>query len=432
MIVFNELDTKKKGFEEEFSSFLSQKNSIDDDLVNSVKDIISSIRKNGDESLRSLSLRYDNHDIENFLLTEREIQASLAKIDKDLLRSLEYSYNNIFAYQSDCYKNLNLSSIDREITRKFRPVRSIAMYIPGGKASYPSTVLMAAAPAQAAGVKEIYLTTPSVNGEINDLTIAAAVIAGIDKIYKMGGAQAIAAFALGTEQVPKVDKIIGPGNIYVAEAKRQLYGEVGIDSIAGPSEIVVLADASSDPEIVAWDLMAQAEHDVDASSILVSSCMKTISEVKKIINNEIHQLERKEIIKESLEKNGIIIAINSLHDSSNIINRLAPEHLHLAYDHNENSEEKNLIAGLILKGINSANSFSDYVLGPSHILPTSASSRFSSPLSVEDFLVSYSYVSLDKANNPDRFKEYIDHTSIIARAEGLSAHAIAAEKRLKN
>ena len=432
MIVFNELDTKKKGFEEEFSSFLSQKNSIDDDLVNSVRDIISSIRKNGDESLRSLTLRYDNHDVENFLLTEREIQASLARIDKDLLRSLEYSYNNIFAYQSDCYKNLNLSSIDREITRKFRPVRSIAMYIPGGKASYPSTVLMAAAPAQAAGVKEIYLTTPSVNGEINDLTIAAAVIAGIDKIYKMGGAQAIAAFALGTEQVPKVDKIIGPGNIYVAEAKRQLYGEVGIDSIAGPSEIVVLADASSDSEIVAWDLMAQAEHDVDASSILVSSCMKTISEVKEIINNEIHQLERKEIIKESLEKNGIIIAINSLQDSSNIINRLAPEHLHLAYDHNENSEEKNLIAGLILKGMNSANSFSDYVLGPSHILPTSTSSRFSSPLSVEDFLVSYSYVSLDKANNPARYKEYIDHTSIIARAEGLSAHAIAAEKRLKN
>ena len=198
MIVFNELDIKQKGFEEEFSSFLIRKNSIDDDLVNSVKDIISSIRKNGDESLRSLSLKYDNLDVKDFLLTEREIQASLTKVDKDLLRSLEYSYKNISAYQSDCFKNLNLSSIDREITRKFRPVRSIAMYIPGGKASYPSTVLMAAAPAQAAGVKEIYLTTPSVNGEINNLTIAAAAIAGIDNIYKIGGAQAIAAFALGT------------------------------------------------------------------------------------------------------------------------------------------------------------------------------------------------------------------------------------------
>ena len=431
MILFNEIDTSKNSFEDDFSSFLQQKNSINDDLINSVKDIISLVRKNGDESLRSLSLKFDNLDVEDFLLSEEEVQRSLENVDNGLLKSLGYSYNNILSYQSDCFKSLNLKIHDSEIARKFRPVKSVAMYIPGGQASYPSTVLMAAAPAQAAGVKEIYLTTPSVNGVLNDLTIAAATIAGIDKIYKIGGSQAIAAFAFGTEQVPKVDKIIGPGNKYVAEAKRQLYGLVGIDSIAGPSEIVVLSDETSNPELVAWDLMAQAEHDIDASSVLISSSNQVIKEVKEIINKEIKQLERKEIIQKSLEMNGMIVKINSLQESTSIINSLAPEHLHLAYDHNENKEEDNLIAGLILKGIDSANSFSDYVLGPSHILPTSTASRFSSPLSVEDFLVSYSYVSLKKSNDPEKFNDYIEHTSKLAKAEGLSAHAIAAEKRIK-
>ena len=432
MIQFDQIDISKSSFEDEFSSFLKQKNFINNELVNTVKDIISSVRENGDESLKSLSMKFDNLQVDDFLLTKDEIQKSLLTIDKDLISSLEYSYANILSYQSECFESLNLINQESDITRKFRPVNSVAMYIPGGQASYPSTVLMAAAPAQAAGVKEIFLTTPTVDGLLNDLTVAAASVAGVEKIYRLGGSQAIAAFALGTEQIPKVDKIIGPGNKYVAEAKRQLYGEVGIDSIAGPSEIVVLSDDSSDPELVAWDLMAQAEHDVDASSVLVSCSDKIIQDVKEIINYEIEYLERKEIIKASLEKNGLIIKIDSLQESSRIINRLAPEHLHLAYDHNQNEEEDNFIAGLILKGADSANSFSDYVLGPSHILPTNTSSRFSSPLSVEDFLVSYSYVSLDKTKDPKRFNEFISHTSKLAKAEGLSAHAIAAEKRFKS
>ena len=432
MIQFDQIDISKSSFEDEFSSFLKQKNFINNELVNTVKDIISSVRDNGDESLKSLSIKFDNLQVDDFLLTKDEIQKSLLTIDKDLISSLEYSYANILSYQSECFESLNLINQESDVTRKFRPVNSVAMYIPGGQASYPSTVLMAAAPAQAAGVKEIFLTTPTVNGLLNDLTVAAASVAGVEKIYRLGGSQAIAAFALGTEQIPKVDKIIGPGNKYVAEAKRQLYGEVGIDSIAGPSEIVVLSDDSSDPELVAWDLMAQAEHDVDASSVLVSCSDKIIQDVKDIINYEIEYLERKEIIKASLEKNGLIIKIDSLQESSRIINRLAPEHLHLAYDHNQNEEEDNFIAGLILKGADSANSFSDYVLGPSHILPTNTSSRFSSPLSVEDFLVSYSYVSLDKTKDLKRFNEFISHTSKLAKAEGLSAHAIAAEKRFKS
>tara|TARA_Y100001970_G_scaffold18247_1_gene20491 strand:- start:3249 stop:4547 length:1299 start_codon:yes stop_codon:yes gene_type:complete len=432
MIQFDEIDISKSSFEDEFSFFLKKKNFINNELVNTVKDIISSVRENGDESLKSLSLKFDNLQVDDFLLTKNEIEKSLTTIDKDLLSSLEYSYANILSYHSECFESLNLINQESDITRKFRPVNSVAMYIPGGQASYPSTVLMAAAPAQAAGVKEIFLTTPTVDGLLNNLTVAAASVAGVEKIYRVGGSQAIAAFALGTKQIPKVDKIIGPGNKYVAEAKRQLYGEVGIDSIAGPSEIVVLSDDTSDPELVAWDLMAQAEHDVDASSVLVSCSDKIIKDVKEIINYEIQYLERKEIIKASLEKNGLIIKIDSLEGSSSIINRLAPEHLYLAYDHNQNEEEGNFIAGLILKGSDSANSFSDYVLGPSHILPTNTSSRFSSPLSVEDFLVSYSYVSLDKTKDPKRFNEFISHTSKLAKAEGLSAHAIAAEKRLKS
>jgi histidinol dehydrogenase len=305
------------------------------------------------------------------------------------------------------------------------------MYIPGGQASYPSTVLMAAAPALACGVRNISLTTPAQNGMLNSLTIAAAKVAGIKKIYKIGGAQAIAALALGTDQVSKVDKVIGPGNAFVAEAKKQLFGEVGIDSIAGPSEIVILADDTSDPETIAWDLMAQSEHDSDASAVLISSSDKLIDEVKKIINKEIVSLQRHQIIKDAIESNGLFISINDLGQAKEIINRIAPEHLHIAFDHNHYEEEGSLVAGLIMKGKDSAISLSDYVLGPSHILPTNSSSRFSSPLSVEDFLISYSYVSLNKNKDINQFKKYVDHTSKIARAEGLTAHAIAAEKRLK-
>jgi histidinol dehydrogenase len=287
---------------------------------------------------------------------------------------------------------------------------------------------MGAAPAIACGVEEISLSSPTQHGVLNPATLAAAKVTGIKKIYKLGGAQAIAALALGTKQVDKVDKIIGPGNVYVAEAKKQLFGEVGIDSIAGPSEIVILCNETSDPETVAWDLMAQAEHDSDASSILISTSEELISEVKSLIAKNIDTLSRSKIITESLVSNGLIVKIDKLSEAEKLVNQLIPEHLHIAFEQRF-EEEENLKAGLILKGKDSAVSLSDYVLGPSHILPTSSSARFSSPLSVEDFLVSFSYVSLDRNNNPDIFDKYIKHTSNIARAEGLTAHAIAAEKR---
>jgi histidinol dehydrogenase len=429
---FNQLDTKESSFSKSFETYLLERNKVSGEVSQLVSEIILKIRSKGDNALKDLTKEFDGFDSDVFKISSKEINQIVKSCDKDIFKSLEYSFEKILNYQSRCFASLNLEDTDNEITRKFRVIESVGIYVPGGKASYPSTVLMGAAPAIACGVTDISITSPAQNGILNTLTIAAAKVAGIETIYRIGGAQAIAALAIGTDQISKVDKIIGPGNIFVAEAKKQLFGEVGIDSIAGPSEILILADSSSNPETIAWDLMAQSEHDSDASSILISDSEEIIANVKKIISTEIDSLERCSIIKESIRSNGLIIKIDNFSEAKQLVNKIAPEHLHIAFDHMNYQDESLLIAGLILKGENSANSFSDYILGPSHILPTNSSSRFSSPLSVEDFLVSYSYISLDREKNIKKFNEYIDHTSKIAKAEGLTAHAIAAEKRFKN
>ena len=432
MPIFNQLDTKESSFSKSFETYLLERNKVSGEVSQLVSEIILKIRSKGDNALKDLTKEFDGFDSDVFKISSKEINQTVKSCDKDIFKSLEYSFEKIINYQSRCFASLNLEDTDNEITRKFRVIESVGIYVPGGKASYPSTVLMGAAPAIACGVSDISITSPAQNGILNTLTIAAAKVAGIETIYRIGGAQAIAALAIGTDQISKVDKIIGPGNIFVAEAKKQLFGEVGIDSIAGPSEILILADSSSNPETIAWDLMAQSEHDSDASSILISDSEEIIANVKKIISTEIDSLERCSIIKESISSNGLIIKIDNFSEAKQLVNKIAPEHLHIAFDHMNYQDESLLIAGLILKGENSANSFSDYILGPSHILPTNSSSRFSSPLSVEDFLVSYSYISLDREKNIKKFNEYIDHTSKIAKAEGLTAHAIAAEKRFKN
>ena len=432
MLIFNQLDTKESSFSKSFNAYLAERNKVSGAVSQLVSEIILKIRSKGDNALTDLTKEFDDFDTDVFKISSKEINQILKSCDKDIFKSLEYSFEKILNYQSRCFASLNLEDTDDEITRKFRVIESVGIYVPGGKASYPSTVLMGAAPAIACGVSDISITSPAQNGILNSLTIAAAKVAGIEKIYRIGGAQAIAALAIGTDQISKVDKIIGPGNIFVAEAKKQLFGEVGIDSIAGPSEILILADSSSNPETIAWDLMAQSEHDSDASGVLISDSDEIIANVKEIISTEIDSLERCSIIKESISSNGLIIKIDNLSEAKQLVNKIAPEHLHIAFDHINYQDENSLLAGLILKGENSANSFSDYVLGPSHILPTNSSSRFSSPLSVEDFIVSYSYVSLDRERDIKKFNEYIDHTSKIAKAEGLTAHAIAAEKRFKN
>ena len=428
---FNELSFKDKDFQVNLDIYLKKRSMNSHEVSSTVAEIIDLIRTQGDSGLKKLTYDLDGFECEDFLLTDEEKEECLNGFDDEMLTSLEFSFQQLLNYQSKCFSSLKLNTHD-SITRKFRKIDKVGMYIPGGKASYPSTVLMGAAPAIACGIEDISLASPAIDGKVNNLTVVAAKIAGIKNIYKIGGAQAIAAFALGTEQIPKVDKIIGPGNVYVAEAKKQLFGQVGIDSIAGPSEILILADESSDPETVAWDLMAQSEHDTDASSILISTSSQLIQNVKEIINKEVSSLERSDIISQALLSNGLFINIDNLTESKKIINSFAPEHLHIAFDHDNFEDEDSLKAGLILKGKDSANSLSDYVLGPSHILPTNSSAKFSSPLSVEDFLVSYSYVRLDQTIDPKSFKEYVEHTSKIANAEGLTAHAISAEKRLKD
>ena len=429
---FNEISTDENSFSEDFENFLSNRNLTTNEVSKVVAGIISQVRTHGDKALKAYTKEFDGFETEDFLVTNKEKDFALNHVDSNLMESLEYSFEKILSYQTKCFESLDLENPEDEITRKFRVIESIGMYIPGGKASYPSTVLMASAPAIACGIKNISITSPTKNGALDSKVIAAAKIAGIENIFKIGGAQAIAALALGTNQIPKVEKIIGPGNVFVAEAKKQLFGEVGIDSIAGPSEILVLADKTSDPETIAWDLMAQSEHDSDASSILISDSQEIIIKVQEIIHQELEGLERRTIIKEALRSNGLMIKIRDITEAKPIINRLAPEHLHIAFDHRNYKEENQLIAGLILKGRDSANSLSDYVLGPSHILPTNSSSRFSSPLSVEDFLVSYSYISLNKSHDLVQYEEYVKHTINIANAEGLTAHALAAKKRLKN
>ena len=426
-----ELNISNTGFESEFSNFLLKKELIDKNIISSVSKIIEEVSIKGDQALKDITKKLDNHLIEDFFISEDEINTSFKRINKKVISALEFSFNNIIEFHSKCRDSLNLEPNDSEVSRVFKSIKSALLYVPGGKASYPSSVLMAAGPAIASQVKDLYLTSPCIGGHINDLTVAAAKVAGIKNIAKLGGAQSIAAFSFGTESIPKVDKIVGPGNAYVAEAKRQLFGKVGIDSIAGPSEIVILANETSSPEIVAWDLMAQAEHDEDASSILISNSGDIIKEVKEIIENERPNLERSRIIQSSLQNNGLIVKIDNLKQAIYLINRLAPEHLHLAFD-NQEIDINDLVAGIILEGTDSAVSLSDYVLGPSHILPTNASSRFSSPLSVEDFIVSSSKVAINSKFNKDLYNELVDKTSLIARAEGLTAHAISAEKRKKD
>ncbi len=427
----NELNISNKGFDLDFKNILSKKEFVDNKIITSVSEIIQDISSRGDEALIQITKKLDNHLIEGFFVSEEEINHSFEKVDKEIITALEFSFDNIIDFHSKCMNSLYLEPFDSEIYRIFKPIRSTLLYVPGGKASYPSSVLMAAGPAIASQVKEIYLTTPFIKGYINDLTIAAAKVAGIKKIAKLGGAQAIAAFALGTESIPKVDKIVGPGNSYVTQAKRQLFGKVGIDSIAGPSEIVVLADETSSPELVAWDLMAQAEHDEEASSILICTSGKVINKIKEIIDKELPHLSRASIIKSSLKNNGLIIKIENLDQSIKLINSFAPEHLNLAFN-NQVIDVNDLIAGIVLEGSDAAVSLSDYVLGPSHILPTNTSSRFSSPLSVEDFMVSSTKVTMKPTLNKGLYNELIDKTSILARAEGLTAHAISAEKRKKD
>ncbi|MDR3053332.1 MAG: histidinol dehydrogenase [Coriobacteriales bacterium] len=392
--------------------------------------IIAAVRERGDEALRELTLKFDKVELTDFLVDEAQIQAALKKVDKTVLEALQVAARSIFAFHQ---RQVQQSWFDvREdgalVGSKITPLASVGIYVPGGRALYPSTVLMNALPARVAGVKRIVMTTPpQADGKVDPVTLAAAHIAGVTEIYAVGGAQAIAALAYGTAQIEAVDKITGPGRDYVAAAKRLVSGDVGIDMVAGPSEVLVLADETAQPQLIAIDLMAQAEHDPQAACYLVTTDETLVDEVFAALDDYLAQSPRADITRTSLDTNGLVFVAPDLATALLAANTIAPEHLEVQMD--SPLELLGLIenAGAIFLGPWTPESVGDYVAGPNHTLPTSGTARFSSPLSVDDFtkrssVISYSYAALEE-----------DADTIIALAgqEGLWAHAHAVRARFE-
>lgn len=407
----------------EFLNTVLNRNQLEFEEVNKVVDkIISEVKKRKDDAVKEYTLKFDGVYLENLRVSQKEIDDAFRNIDKLLLEDLMKAAENIGEYHKKQMRESFTFHKEYEIIlgQIIRPIEKVGIYVPGGSASYPSTVLMNAVPAKIAGVKElIMITPPGRDGKIKDSILAAASIAGVDKIYKAGGAQGIAALAFGTESIPKVSKIVGPGNIYVAMAKKRVSGYVGIDMIAGPSEILIVADETADPHYVAADLISQAEHDKMAASILVTDSQKLAGKVIDELKLQVEKLERKEIIKKSLENYGAVIITECLKDSIDIANEIAPEHLELLIKNPFENYKKIKNAGAIFLGGFSPEPVGDYFAGPNHTLPTSSTSKFSSPLGIDDFikktsLIYYSREALFKAK---------DSIIRIAENEGLTGHA---------
>ena len=390
-----------------------------------VTGIIQDVRRRGDEALLEYTKKFDKAELTNLQVTEEEFQEALSSFDPRLKQVLQRAASNISKFHSRQKRNSFILNEDDGIVmgQKVIPIDRAGIYVPGGTAAYPSTVLMDTLPARIAGVKEIVMVTPpNAQGKVNPAILAAARIAGVDKIFKVGGTQAIAALAYGTESIPKVDKIVGPGNAFVAEAKRQVYGQVSIDMIAGPSEILIVSDGKTDPRHVAADLLSQAEHDKLASAVLVTDSMELAKAVQAELEIQIPKLERAEIARVSIDNNGKIIVADNLNKAIEIANEIAPEHLELCVDQPFDYLSKVRHAGSVFLGRNCPEALGDYLAGPNHTLPTSGTARFSSPLSVDDFVkkMQYTYFTRDALAN------VADDVAYFARAEGLTGHARSA------
>ena len=396
-----------------------------------VADIIADVRKNGDEALYRYCEKFDGAKLDSLEVSQAEIDEALALVDVDFLRILRRAAENIRKFHEKQRRNSFILNEESGVVmgQKVIPVDRAGLYVPGGTAAYPSTVLMDAIPAKIAGCPEVVMVTPpGKNGKVNPVILAAASIAGVTKIFKLGGAQAVAALAYGTQSVPRVDKIVGPGNAFVAEAKRQVYGVVSIDMIAGPSEILVVADGKSNPRHVAADLLSQAEHDRLASAVLVTDSPELAQAVQMEIEVQLAQLEREDIARESIEKNGKIIVADSLMAAVEISNEIAPEHLELCVDNPFDYLDAIRHAGSIFMGRNCPEALGDYMAGPNHTLPTSGTARFSSPLSVDDFVKKTQYTYFTR----DALERVAWDVNSFARHEGLTAHARSATIRLED
>ena len=396
-----------------------------------VEDIIANVRKRGDAAIFEYAKKFDKADLSALEVTAEEIDEAFSLVDDKFIEILKEARWNITDFHSRQWRgSFLINEKDGVITgQKVIPIQKVGLYVPGGTAAYPSTLLMDSIPAKIAGCKEIVMVTPPMaSGKVNPVILAAAKIAGVDRIFKVGGAQAIAALAYGTESIPAVDKIVGPGNAFVAEAKKQVFGKVSIDMIAGPSEILVVADSKSDPKFVAADLLSQAEHDRMASAVLVTDSFDFAKAVSDELEIQIPELQRAEIARASIDNHGkIIVAEGDLMLAIDIANEIAPEHLELCVDNPFDYLDKILHAGSVFMGRYCPEALGDYFAGPNHTLPTSGTARFSSPLSVEDFIKTTQFTYYTK----EAFSKVADKVAYFANKEGLGAHAKSATVRFE-
>ena len=427
------LNANQSDFAEHLDALLAWEGVSDKAVNDRVEEIIAAVRANGDAALVEYTERFDGLSVDSMadlILDRKRLELALERITPEQREALSVAAERVRSYHehqrqdSWRYTEADGTVLGQQIT----PLDRVGLYVPGGKASYPSSVLMNAIPAKVAGVPEVVMVVPTPRGEINELVLAAACLAGVDHVFTIGGAQAVAALAYGTESVPQVDKIVGPGNIYVATAKRAVFGQVGIDMIAGPSEILVVCDGQTDPDWIAMDLFSQAEHDEDAQSILLSPDADFLDAVEASLNRLIGELERDAIVRVSLETRGALIKVDDLQQACVLTNRIAPEHLELSVADPEALLPHVRHAGAIFMGRYTPEALGDYCAGPNHVLPTSGTARFSSPLGVYDFQKRSSIIFC----SPEGASELGKTASVLARGESLTAHARSAEYRIKN
>jgi histidinol dehydrogenase len=426
------LNSQDPGFDAALDRLLDWEQSADPAVESVVRDIIADIRTRGDAALLEYTTRFDRWTAATAADLERsqhDCQQALAAIDDQQREALQLAADRVLAYaEHQKLDSWSYTEADGTLLgQQVMPMDRVGLYVPGGKAAYPSSVLMNAIPAKVAGVAELIMVVPTPNGEVNNMVLAAAAIAGVDRMFAIGGAQAVAALAYGTDTIPPVDKIVGPGNVWVATAKRMVFGKVGIDMIAGPSEILVICDGQTDPDWIAVDLFSQAEHDEDAQSILVSPDGEFLEQVMASIRRLLPEMPRADIIRASLQGQGALIQVRDMDEAIEIANRVAPEHLELSIAEPQPVARQIRHAGAIFMGRYTAEVLGDYCAGPNHVLPTSRTARFSSPLGVYDFQKRSSLIqcSADGASTLGKT------AAILAHGEGLTAHARSAEVRIK-
>lgn len=429
--MITKLSSQQRDFNTRLSSLLSWESVSKKDVEKTVEEIIHTIRSKGDKALIDYSIKFDGvkaKSMADLMISQEELEKSFNDLSDRQKNAITIAAERVKAYHMK--QNQQTWSYTEEdgtlLGQKITPLDRVGFYVPGGKAAYPSSVLMNAIPAKVAGVEELIMVVPTPSGITNKLVLAAAYISGVDMVITVGGAQAIAALAYGTESIPKVDKIVGPGNIYVTTAKRAVFGQVGIDMIAGPSEILIICDGNTDPDWIAMDLFSQAEHDEDAQSILLTPDKTFIDEVEKSINKLLPSMERKDIIETALKNRGALIHTVDIDDAIAISNRIAPEHLELSVENPETLLDSIKHAGAIFMGKYTCEALGDYCAGPNHVLPTSGTARFSSPLGVYDFQKKSSLImaSRESANTLGKV------AGTLADGEGLHAHALSARYRV--